>query len=153
MALTAVVLVTFATAAIGLNGCAATPSAPLTPAQQAEADAIRKMVVDHAAALNAKNMGRAAADYADQARIESRVAGGIVSKAQWQQSIQQSVTAGQFPHVELGVASVTFTDATHATVMGNLAATQVGGRRTQDRLEWKMEKRDGRWLIVESRYR
>ncbi|HSE95109.1 MAG TPA: nuclear transport factor 2 family protein [Methylomirabilota bacterium] len=141
-------------AAVGLlSGCAATPAPPLTPAQEVEAQAIRKMLADHAAALNAKDVGRAAADYADQARIESRVAGGTVNRAQWQQSIQQSVTAGQFPHIEFGVSRVSFSDPTHATVVGNFVATQAGGRRTQDGLEWKMEKRDGRWLIVESRYR
>ena len=136
-----------------LGGCAATPAVPLTPAQQAEADAIRKMLADHAAALNAKDVARAAADYADQARIESRVAGGTVNRAQWRQAIQQSVTAGQFPHIQFGVSSVSFSDPTHATVLGDFVATQAGGRRTQDGLEWKMEKRDGRWLIVESRYR
>jgi hypothetical protein len=50
------------------------------------------------------------------------------------------------------VSSVSFSDPAHATVFGHLVAVQVTGRRTQDRLELRLAKRDGRWLIVESRY-
>jgi uncharacterized protein (TIGR02246 family) len=140
--------------AIGiLTGCAMTPAMPLTPAEQVEAEAIRKVLADHMAALSARNLDRGADAVADDARMDSRVAGGKVSKAQWRGAVQRSIAGGQWPAtLDYQVSSVAFPDPAHATVFGHLVAIQVTGRRTQDRLELKLAKRDGRWLIVESRY-
>jgi hypothetical protein len=103
--------------------------------------------------LSAKDLDRAAAVVAENAGMDSRAAGAKVSKAEWRAAVQRVMTAGQWPtSLEYQVSSVSFSDPTQATVRAGLVALQVNGRRTQDRQEVKVEKRDGRWVIVEARY-
>ena len=45
------------------------------------------------------------------------------------------------------------TGATHATVDGTLYIHAASGNRAGGGQQWKLEKRDGQWLIVESKYR
>jgi len=131
-----------------LNGCATTPAVPMTPAQQAEAEAIRKMLTEQAAAMSARDFGRAAASFAEGAQIDSTAAGRKVNKVEWQQAMQQIAA----PRVEISVATVSFSDPSHATAVGDFVLYPAAGGRRQARHEWKIQKRDGRWLIVETRY-
>ena len=46
---------------------------------------------------------------------------------------------------------LSMTDSGHAIVDGVVYMSSPSGR-TSDKRQWKLEKRDGRWLIVEAKY-
>ena len=75
------------------------------------------------AQMNARDLDHALAHYADDAQIDSKAAGGKVSKSAYREQV------------------------TRAWARNRDARTDL-----TEKHEWKMEKRDGSWLIVETSY-
>jgi hypothetical protein len=48
---------------------------------------------------------------------------------------------------------VSLGEATHAVAEGMIYIHVQGGQNIIQKNEWKLEKRDGRWLIVETNYK
>jgi hypothetical protein len=61
----------------------------------------------------------------------------------------ESFKKGDLISMELRDFTVTTVDSSRATALGTLYA-QTRTSRGSARVEWKLEKRDGRWLVVET---
>ena len=84
-------------------------------------------------------------------QIDSLAAGGKVSKAQYRAAMSSALSGASAPRLSGSDPTIAFTDATHATARRDLRITDSRGSNNY-RLEYRLEKRDGRWLIVESGY-
>jgi hypothetical protein len=65
--------------------------------------------------------------------------------------MKRSFAQRSVPRVETGGLRVSMIDSSHATVEGEVYFSSTSSR-TSDKRQWKLEKRDGRWLIVEAKY-
>lgn len=99
-------------------------------------------------AFNSGNLTLLLALHADDAKIDSKVAGAKVSKPVWAQAMSRYFQRGSAASLEYTGLKISLVDATHAVAEGTLYANGKGSRH-----EWKLEKRDGRWLIVETNYK
>jgi ketosteroid isomerase-like protein len=125
---------------------------PVTTAAQgssAEEAAVKDVVQTTVRAVNKDELTTMLAQFADDAVIDSRAAGGKVSKAKYAEVMADVFKKGDLISAELRDVNVTMADPTHATVVGTVYL-QTRTNRLSGRNEWKLEKRDGRWLIVET---
>jgi uncharacterized protein (TIGR02246 family) len=130
------------------QGCATPPPLPATyQASPAEIEAVREVFVQSEKAFNAKDLNGIVSVYADDAKIESLAAGGTVGKAAYRDAMAKVFSGPSAPTVRFGTPSIGFIDATRATAQSNLT---VGGRSY--RVQYQLEKRDGRWLIADQKY-
>jgi hypothetical protein len=112
-----------------------------------------KVVIDQAIkAVNTGDLKLLMAQYADDAKIDSKLAGAKVSKSAYGQVMSRSFQQGSISTGYSGL-KVSLVDATHAVAEGTLWARSSSGGGFSSRHEWKLEKRDGRWLIVETTYK
>src|SRR4029453_11096834 len=81
------------------------------------------------------------------AKIDSLAAGGKGPKAQYRDAMTKSFASANPPRVTGGETSVAFADATHATARRDLRVNN-----SPFRIEYRLEKRDGRWLITQQEY-
>src|SRR5262245_46513094 len=124
-------------------------SAPLPAGYQASPDEIKavgQVLTEVEKAYNAKNINAVASNYADDAKIESLAAGGKVDKPGYRDAMTKLFSGSGAPTVRYGSPSIGFADATHATVQSPVT---IGSRSY--RVQYQMEKRDGRWLIVDQK--
>jgi uncharacterized protein (TIGR02246 family) len=137
--------------AVALLAVLVTVGSVLTTAQTAVADeaAIKKVVEASARALNKDDLTTVLAQYADDAMIDSRAAGGKVPKQKYAEVMAEVIKKGDLINVELRDVNVKMTDPARATVLGTVYL-QTRTSRLSGRNEWKLEMRDGRWLIVET---
>jgi ketosteroid isomerase-like protein len=140
--------------ALGLGmlaaGCATTGGIPMP---QADVDAVNQLVESHRAAFNARDLDALLLSIAEDAKVVSLPAFGTgrgsgdgqVSKIQYREDMAALMARGDRTLFEHARWTVEFADATHATARGQ---GQLGD--TKGDFLYKLEKRDGRWLIVES---
>jgi uncharacterized protein (TIGR02246 family) len=112
-----------------------------------------KAVVDATtAASNAQKLEELLALFADDAKIDSKAAGRQVSKDQYREAMKTLFDRRALSKVDVEGMRVSLLDASHATVDGTVSIQLASGNRTGGKNQWKLEKRDGRWLIVETKY-
>jgi hypothetical protein len=144
-------LITAALVAGAMVGCATTPGGIAVP--QADVDAVNQVIQAQRAAFNARDVDGLLVAIADDAKIVSMPVFGSgrgaddaqVTKVQYRQDMAALMARGDQTLMEHAQWVVSFADPTHATADGQVRL----GERTAD-FEYKLEKRDGRWLIVES---
>ncbi|HEY7141601.1 MAG TPA: hypothetical protein VIE44_15970 [Methylomirabilota bacterium] len=131
-------------------GCATSGGIPMP---QADVDAANQAVEAQRAAFNARNLDALMLGIAEDARVVSlpafgtgRGAGdGQVSKVQYREDMRALMARGDRTLLEHASWTVEFADPTRATARGQ---GQLGESRGD--FQYKLEKREGRWLIVES---
>ena len=131
-------------------GCASPGGVPMP---QADVDAVNQAVEAHRAAFNARNLDALLLGIAEDARVVSLPAFGTgrgtgdgqVSKVQYREDMAALMARGDRTLLEHAQWTVEFADATHATAKGQ---AQLGESRGD--FQYKLEKREGRWVIVES---
>ena len=126
--------------------------APIVQSQDADEEAIRRVIESFGIAINGGDLPTLLGHIADDAVIDSRFARGKVSKQKYADAMARAFERHQLTHFEIRHIKVAMVDATHATVLGTIFPRTEGRRYTFDH-EWKLEKRDGIWLIVETSYR
>jgi ketosteroid isomerase-like protein len=128
--------------------------APPTFAQDSasDVDAVKRVVESTAALVNDEKLEEVLALYADDARIDSRIAKAVISKAQYRELLTQIFARGNLNKADVGSLKVTIVDGTHAVTDGIVYIHTKSGGRINAKNQWKLEKRDGRWLIVETKY-
>ena len=115
---------------------------------QSAANAIKRILEQFAKAFNVGDVPRLLSYIAEEGRIDSIIARGKVSKANYGAAMVYAFRSGRLGGaIEHRVRLITLSDATHATVDG----TVVTGV-SEERYQWTFEKRDGKWLIVETTY-
>jgi ketosteroid isomerase-like protein len=137
--------------AIVAGGCATTPGGVAVPA--ADVDAVNQVIQSHRVAFNARNLDGLLVAIADDAKVVSLPVFGSgrgsddaqVTKVQYRTDMAALMARGDRTLLEHAQWAVSFTDPTHATATGQV---QVGERKAD--FEYRLEKRDGRWMIVES---
>jgi ketosteroid isomerase-like protein len=143
--------VSLAVAVFAAGGCATTGGGIAVPA--ADVDAVNQVIQSHRVAFNARNLDGLLLVIADDAKVVSLPVFGSgrgsddaqVSKVQYRTDMAALMSRGDRTLLEHAQWAVSFADPTHATATGQV---QVGERKAD--FQYKLEKRDGRWLIVES---
>ncbi len=133
------------------GGCATTPGGIAVPA--ADVDAVNQVIQSQRVAFNARNLDGLLVAIADDAKVVSLPVFGSgrgsddaqVSKVQYRTDMAALMARGDRTLLEHAQWNVSFADPTHATAMGQV---QVGERKAD--FMYKLEKRAGRWMIVES---
>ena len=128
---------------------AASPIACAAQSSGGEEGAIKQVVEATVKAVNKDDLTMMLAHFADDAMIDSRAAGGKVSKARYAEVMAEVFKKGDLISAEVRDFNITVGDPSHATVLGTVYL-QTRSNRLSGRNEWKLEKRDGRWLIVET---
>ena len=105
-------------------GTAGRAQAPMDT--EAESKQVKSVIDDTFKAMNARDLDHALAHYADDGQIDSKVAGAKVSKSAYREQVTRAWA--KVRHIQ-------------------------GGPDLTEKHEWKMEKRDGSWLIVEASYK
>jgi uncharacterized protein (TIGR02246 family) len=123
-------------------------SAAVVRSQGAEEAAILAVLDETLKATNNDDLKRLLDQYAEDAQIDSRAARARVSREKFGEAMQALFKSGNLINVEHRDRKVTLIDPTHASVLGTSYITTKTNRSTA-RVEWKLEKRDGRWVIVE----
>jgi ketosteroid isomerase-like protein len=130
------------------QACATSP--PLPAGYQASPDEIKavgQVLTEVEKSYNAKDINAVVSNYADDAKIESLAAGGKVGKPGYRDAMTKLFSGSGAPAVRYGTPSIGFADATHATAQSPVT---IGSRSY--RIQYQMEKREGRWLIVDQKY-
>jgi len=135
---------------VAFAGCATSGGIPMP---QADVDAVNQAVEAHRAAFNARNLDVLMLGIADDAKVVSLPAFGTgrgsgdgqVSKVQYREDMSALMARGDQTLLEHAQWTVEFTDPTHATAKGQ---GQLGDSLGD--FQYKFEKREGRWVIVES---
>ena len=128
------------------------PLATIAHSQDADRQAIRSVIESFSRAINSADLTMLLAQIADDATIDSRIARARVSKQKYAEAIAAAFRARELVGFETRDIKVTMVDATRATVLATIYPMKVAQRFIYDH-EWKLEKRDGLWLIVETIYR
>jgi ketosteroid isomerase-like protein len=127
-------------------GCASSGGIPMP---QADVDAVNQAIEAHRAAFNARNLDGLLVGIAEDAQVVSLPSFGSgrgdvkVTKVQYREDMTALMARGD--RMLLARWSVAFADPTHATAKGQ---AQLGANKGD--FQYKLEKRGGRWLIVES---
>jgi ketosteroid isomerase-like protein len=116
-----------------------------------EIEAVKRVIETLSVAINAAKLDEVLALYADDALIDSKAAKAMVSKAQYGETMKRAFAQRRSFRVETGGLRVSMADSNHATVDGVVYFSSASDR-TSEKRQWKLEKRDGRWLIVEAKY-
>jgi ketosteroid isomerase-like protein len=130
-------------------------AAPFTTAaqnQDAEEPEIRRVIENIDKAINKEDLKLLPAQYSDDAMIDSKIAGTKVNKQKFEESVAKAFKAHDIIKNEYRDVKVTVADPTHATALSTVYAITRTNRFTW-LLEWKLEKRDGRWVVVETNYK
>jgi hypothetical protein len=123
-----------------------------TTAQGIEADeaAIKNVVETMVQAANKDELNVMLAQFSDDAKIDSRAAGGQVSKARYAEIMREVYKRGDIISADVRDLAIAMPDSSHATVLGTVYL-QTRTSRPSARVEYKLEKRHDRWLITETR--
>jgi len=118
------------------------------PAQTADATAVKQTLENYFNALSSRDLELLLSFIADDAQIESRAAAGKkVGKQELRAAMARvirNVDGAQATNLK-----VTMTDADNAVVTGE-SHLRIGGGVDASYRQWRLQKRDGKWLIVES---
>jgi hypothetical protein len=125
----------------------------LVLAEQEEEAAVKRVVEATADLLNAGKVESLMALYPDDAKIYNRSVGRQLSKTEHREQVERVVSQRLFSRLDVDRLKASITDSTHASVEGWLYLSLPNGARSVWNQVWFLEKRDGQWLIVESRPR
>ena len=117
-----------------------------------EVEAVKPIVGGANAAVNAQKLDEMLAFYADDAKIDSKAAARQVSKQEYGVAMKTVFDRHALNRADVTSLTAKLTDATHATVDGTVYIHLTNGNRAGGQNQWKLEKREGRWLIVETKY-
>jgi len=120
---------------------------------EAESKLVKSVIDQTVKATNSRDLNLVMAQYADDAKIDSKAVGGKVSKHVYAQALSQIFQRGSISSVGYSGLKVSIVDATHAMAAGTLYIKLKAGGSIVSPYEWKLEKRDGRWLIVETNHK
>ena len=115
-------------------------------AQTAEAGAVKQTLENYANAISARDLELLLSFIADDAQIDSRAAGKKVNKQEYREAMARALR--NVDGVQLRNLKVTLTDADNAMVDGE-THLRAGGQMIAAYRQWRLQKRDGKWLIVE----
>ena len=125
--------------------------ATIAHSQDGEKQAIRRVIESFTTAINGADLPMLLAHIAEDALIDSKIARGKVSKQKYADAMARAFKRREIIGFETRDIKVTMVDATRATVLANVYVLNPGQRFIYAN-EWKLEKRDGLWLIVETAY-
>ena len=120
---------------------------PLPRESHADEATIRGVLDSVMDAINQRDVRRLLDQFADDAQIDSKAAGGKVSKRRYGDAMADAFHKNIVPVVRHTYGAI---------VVGGAVATANGTIRLGAQSfpnEWKLEKRAGRWMIVETRYK
>jgi ketosteroid isomerase-like protein len=91
--------------------------------------------------------------YADDAKIDSIVARGKVTKGAYAAAMKQAQAQGHLSrNHEAKIRSLTFPNPNQAVLEFDYDMDSSRGGRRSTTLRWAMANREGRWLIVDTEY-
>jgi uncharacterized protein (TIGR02246 family) len=135
-------------AAVALLGVLAT-SGTAFPQATDEAQAVKNVVTSMVKAVNGDDVNAMLAYFSEDAKIYTRVVQAHVSKAKYTEIMTDVFKKGDLISADIRDMTVTMTDPNRAVVLGTVYLVTKTARPS-GRAEYKLEKRDGRWLIVET---
>lgn len=135
-------------ASLGSNGWA---QAPLDT--EAETKLVKQVIDLTIKAQDTHDMTLLLAQYSDDAMIDSKAARAKVSKAAFKEAVARVWQQSPKLWTEYSGLKISVADATHAVATGTTYIHLESGQNLIQPNEWKLEKRDGRWLIVETNYK
>ena len=103
-------------------------------------------------AFNNDDLSGMSALISDDAMIDSKIAKRKVTKPEWAKIVADSIKARSIVSAEFKDIKVTMTDPTHAVVTGTINVRTTNARPSWLH-EWKLEQRNGQWLIVETNFK
>ena len=128
------------------------PLATIAHSQDADRQAIRSVIETNSRAIANADLTMLLALFADDAMIDSKIARGKVGKEKFAEAMAAAFRTHELTGFETRDIKITMVDMTRATVLATIYPMKEGRRFIYDH-EWKLEKRDGLWLIVETSYR
>ena len=134
--------------AIFISACATPPKEPVTfsaPPTTEEEQAIASAVETMIAAYNEPDIEKHVSCYAPDARIDSALAGGFVTRDEYRQILQKM---SSLPTIRLKDTKITKVTADKYQV----DTTLIGPRGIAD-LIYQLVPVEGRWLVIEQRYK
>jgi len=117
-------------------------------AQTEEVGAVKKTLENYSDAVSAKNLNLLLSFIADDAQIDSRAAGKMVNKQEFGEAMARALR--NIDGVQVRNLKVTLLGPNDAVVDGE-SYIRAGGQMTGAYRQWKLRKREGKWLIVESK--
>jgi uncharacterized protein (TIGR02246 family) len=128
------------------------PLATLAYSPDSEKQAIRAVIESVSSAIDSADLPLLLAQFAEDAVIDSKIARAKVSKQKYAEAMAAAFRTHELIGMEIRDIKITMVDPTIATVLTTMHPMTRTRRYIYDH-EWKLEKRDGRWLIVETNYR
>ena len=125
----------------------------ITEDREGEVKLVRSVLDQLDKANQDRNLDLVLAQYSDDAKIDSKAARAKVSKAAYKDAVIQLWQKEPKLWSEYKGIRVSLTDSTHAVAEGTVYIHLTNGSNIISKHEWKLEKRDGRWLIVETNYK
>jgi ketosteroid isomerase-like protein len=120
--------------------------------QDGEKQTIVRVIESFSSAINGADLTQLLVHIAEDAVIDSKIARGKVSKQKYADAMARAFKTREIIGFETRDIKVAMIAATRATVLASIYPLNTGRRFIYDH-EWKLEKRDGLWLIVETAYR
>lgn len=117
---------------------------PKTPEEEMVARRLETLVT----AYNLRNIDSHVAHYAPDAKIESLVAGDVVSRDRYHAALR-SLT--QLPSIDLQRTRITILSLDRSRVEADLRSF-YSGRVQIRRIVYEFVRRDGQWFIIEQQY-
>ena len=114
--------------------------------------AIRRVIETWVQAVNAADLPTLLAQFADDATIDSKVARARVNKRQYADAMATAFRTHALVGMAVSDVRVSLVNEAQATVLTTIYPMSNAARFVY-LLEWKLEKRDARWVIVETAYR
>lgn len=124
----------------------------LAESSAGEEAAVRQVVSDVIAALNNGDIQSLLSHFADDAVIDSKAAGRKARKDEYARALTNALATREIIRVEHRQLSVGIEGPAHAHARATLDYTLRSSPGVSFRYEWKLQKRDGRWSIVETNY-
>jgi len=131
---------------------AAGPVNTVAQSQDAEEQAIRRVIENATNAINNADLTMLLAQIAEDALIDSKIARAKVTKQKYAEVMAAAFRTLDLIGMEAHDIKVTTRNPTRATVLATIYPMKRAQRFTYQH-EWALEKRDGRWLIVETTYK
>ena len=145
-------LVWFPVCVLLLVGSFTTGGLAQSPDVEAESKSVKAVLEAGQKAGHARDLNGILAVYSDDAMIDSKVARGKVSKSTYKDALTKGWERDTTTWAEYRNVQVAVNDATHAVATGMIYIHLQNGKNIIQKHEWKLEKRDGHWLIVETNY-
>lgn len=131
-----------------ISACATPPKDPVTfstPPMTEEDQAIASAVATMIAAYNEPDIEKHVSCYAPDARIDSALAGGFVTRDEYRQILRKR---DSLPNIRLRDSKITKVSADKYQV-----DTTLVGPKSSAYLIYQFVPVEGRWLVIEQRYK